>query len=86
MQPLDDPSDPFHGPWFDAKTAAAYTRRTVRAWYQWRQRHGIVVLASGLVAKRDIDRALKTGRRKRHRMAAASLANLALSSRRRKAG
>jgi len=69
-------ADPFHGPWFDAKTAAAYVQcPTVRAWYEWRKRRGIVVLARGLVAKKDLDRALKVGR-KRHVMAPASLANL----------
>jgi len=52
--------DPFRGPWFDAKTAAAYVCcKNVRAWYEWRKRHGIVQRANHSVAKADLDRALK---------------------------
>ncbi len=55
--------DRFAGPWFDAKTAALYVPcKTVKAWYQWRDRHGIVKRANGSVAKADLDRALKLTR------------------------
>lgn len=55
--------DRFRGPWFDAKTAAAYTCKTMKGWYVWRIRHGIVARANGSVAKADIDRELKKLRR-----------------------
>jgi hypothetical protein len=68
--------DPFAGPWFDAKTAAAYVPcANVRAWYAWRRRHGILPRSNGSVAKRDLDRILNR-RTPRRVMAAASLANL----------
>jgi hypothetical protein len=68
--------DPFAGPWFDAKTAAAYVPcKTVKAWYHWRRRHGIITRNNGSVAKADLDKVLR--RRKPARvMHAASLANL----------
>ncbi len=72
----DVADDPFRGPWFDSKTAAAYVRcPNVRAWYEWRKRHRIVVLRRGLVLKADIDRALRAKPKPRV-MAEASLANL----------
>lgn len=68
--------DPFAGPWFDAKTAAAYIPcKTVKAWYAWRRRHGIIARANGSVAKADLDRVLRR-RKPRRVMHAASLANL----------
>jgi hypothetical protein len=68
--------DRFRGPWFDAKTAAAYVHcPTVRAWYEWRKRHRIVALRRGLVLKADIDKALRAKSKPRV-MADASLANL----------
>ena len=68
--------DRFRGPWFDQKTAAEYVCcPNVRAWYEWRKRHGIVALRRGLVLKADIDRALRA-KPKRRVMAEASLANL----------
>jgi hypothetical protein len=68
--------DPFRGPWFDAKTAAAYVPcKTVKAWYTWRRRHGIVPRNNGSVWKADLDRELK-GRKPRRVMHANSLANL----------
>lgn len=79
------PTDPFHGPWFDSKTAAAYIPcKTVRAYYAWRRRHGIVPRANGSVAKADLDRALK-GPPKRYGGSARhpnSLANLLRSRKR----
>lgn len=68
--------DPFAGPWFDATTAAAYVPcKTVKAWYAWRRRHGIISRNNGSVAKADLDRELKR-RKPRRVMHPASLANL----------
>jgi hypothetical protein len=68
--------DPFAGPWFDAKTAAAYVPcRTVKAWYRWRQRHGVIARNNGSVLKADLDRILRR-RKPRRVMHPASLANL----------
>lgn len=68
--------DPFAGPWFSARIAALYVPcRTVKAWYEWRRRHGIVARANGSVAKADLDRELRR-RKSRRVMAPASLANL----------
>lgn len=70
-------ADPFRGPWFDSKTAAAYVCcKNVAAWYTWRKRHGIVARSNGSVAKADLDRALNTSRRTPRRMHPHSLANL----------
>lgn len=75
MNPLDAP-DPFRGPWFDAKTAAAYVPcKSVKAWYVWRRRHGIVMRNNGTVHKADLDRVLRR-RKPRRVMHPASLANL----------
>lgn len=68
--------DPFAGPWFDAKTAAAYVPcRSLKAWYIWRRRHGIIPRNNGSVLKRDLDRELQR-RKPRRTMHPASLANL----------
>lgn len=68
--------DPFAGPWFSAKTAALYIPcRTVKAWYEWRRRHGIIARANGSVAKADLDRVLRRPKPRRV-MHAASLRNL----------
>lgn len=68
--------DPFAGPWFDAKTAASYIPcRTVKAFSEWRRRHGIIARNNGSVLKRDLDRELAR-RKPRRVMAPASLANL----------
>jgi len=72
--------DPFRGPWFNAKTAAAYIPcRTVNAWYVWRRRHGIIPRNNGSVAKADLDRVLRR-RKPRRVMHPASLANLRRSA------
>lgn len=66
----------FKGPWFNSRTAAAYVPcRSLKSWYLWRDRHGIIPRANGSVAKRDIDRALRIPR-KRFTPSPASLANL----------
>jgi len=71
-----DDRDPFAGPWFDSRTAQLYVcSKSLKAWYIWRKRHGIIARANGSVAKADLDRELR--RRKPHRvMAKASLDNL----------
>lgn len=71
----------FRGPWFTSKTAAAYLCcSSVKAFYEWRRRHGIVTRNNGTVAKADLDRALRLKRRP-HRMHPRSLANLRLRRR-----
>lgn len=68
--------DPFAGPWFDAKTAAAYVCcKSVKGWYSWRYRHGIIARTNGTVAKADLDRVLRR-RKPRRVMHPNSLANL----------
>jgi hypothetical protein len=69
-------------PWLSNKEAAEYVRcASVKAFYEWRKRHGIVTVGRRLVAKADLDRALAV-RRPRKPMAAASLRNLTLSPKR----
>jgi hypothetical protein len=77
-----DPVDPFRGPYFDAKTAAAYVpckskdgSISVKAWYAWRRRKGILPRNNGSVLKADLDRVLRR-RKPRRVMHPASLANL----------
>lgn len=66
----------FRGPWFTSRQAAAYIPcKSLKGWYEWRRRHGIVARSNGTVAKADLDRILNARRRPR-RMASASLANL----------
>jgi hypothetical protein len=73
---MPDERDPFAGPWFTARAAAAYVPcKTVKAWYVWRKRHGIIARANGSVAKADLDRILRR-RKPRRVMHPASLANL----------
>jgi len=75
--------DPFAGPWFNARTAAAYipcltkdgTGISMKAWLVWKRRHGIIPRKNGSVAKRDLDRILAR-RKPRRQMHPASLANL----------
>jgi len=75
--------DPFRGPWFDARTAAAYipchakdgVTISLKAWHAWKRRHGIIPRSNGSVAKRDLDRVLNR-QRPRRVMHPASLANL----------
>lgn len=73
---MTEPRDPFAGPWFDARTAAAYIPcKSLKAWYAWRRRHGIIARNNGSVSKADLDRELKR-RKPRRVMHPASLANL----------
>lgn len=80
---MSEARDPFRGPWFDAKTAAAYipclakngTDLSMRAWHVWKRRHGIIPRNNGSIAKADLDRVLRR-RKPRRVMHAASLANL----------
>jgi hypothetical protein len=58
----------FRGPWFSAKEASLYVPcRSVKAFYMWRTRHGIIARNNGSVAKADLDRELN--RRKPRRQA-----------------
>jgi hypothetical protein len=62
--------------WLTAREAAAYVgNASVKAFYDWRKRHGIVALGNGRVSRRDLDKALAVPR-KRHQMSPVSLANL----------
>lgn len=71
------------GPWFTCKQAAAYIPcKTVKAFYEWRKRHGLIARANGTVAKADIDRILRR-RKPRRLMHPRSLANLQRRSRKR---
>lgn len=65
------------GLWLTSRQAAAYVgNASVKAFYQWRDRHGIVARANGTVARRDLDRALDPRLKRRRVMHPASLANL----------
>lgn len=63
------------GLWLTATESARYTGRTVKAFYEWRKRKGLVPVGDGRFSRRDLDLALAQPR-KRRVMAAASLANL----------
>ncbi len=53
-------------PWFTSREAMIFTDRpTLAAWYNWRDRHGIVTDNAGRVLRRDVQRALDTPRKKR---------------------
>lgn len=66
----------FRGPWFSSREAQRYVCcKSLKSWYVWRSRHGIIPRANGSVAKADLDRVLNT-RKRRRVMAPASLANL----------
>ena len=70
-------ADPFRGPWFASRTAQQYVCcKTLKAYYEWRRRHGIIPRSYGRVAKADLDRILRR-RPPRREMHPASLANLA---------
>lgn len=62
--------------WLTASEASRYVGcRTVRAFYDWRKRHGLVPNGRGQFARRDLDKA-RAIPRKRHVMSANSLSNL----------
>lgn len=66
----------FAGPWFTAKEAQYYVPcKSLKSWYVWKHRHGIIARANGSVAKADLDRVLNRRKPKRV-MAQASLDNL----------
>jgi hypothetical protein len=76
VTPIREETLDFRGPWFNSRTAAAYVPcKSVKAFYMWRRRHGVVARANGSVAKADLDRVLALHRRPRV-MSPASLANL----------
>lgn len=66
------------GVWLTQREAAIYTRRkSVKSFYQWRKSHGVVV-HHGLIARADLDRAIRATRQTldRRGAAAASQRNL----------
>lgn len=66
----------FSLPFFSSRTAAAYVcSKSLRGFYEWCRRHGIIRRANGSIAKVELDRVLRRKRAKRV-MAATSLANL----------
>ena len=72
----DQPRDEFAGPWFNSRTAARYVCcKTVKSFYMWRRRHGIIPRNNGSVAKADLDAVLRA-RKPRRVMSPRSLANL----------
>lgn len=63
------------GIWLRSDEAQRYVGcRTIKGWYEWRRRHGIVARNNGTVSRLDLDQALRVPRRRR--MNPASLANL----------
>jgi hypothetical protein len=66
----------FSRPFFTARVAAMYVcSKSIRAFYEWARRHGIVRRSNGSVAKVDLDRVLRRKRKPRV-MQPTSLANL----------
>lgn len=64
------------GPWLTPHEGQLYVGcKSIKSFWQWRRRHGIIARSNGTVAKRDLDRALRVPR-KRHTPSPASLANL----------
>lgn len=64
------------GAWLRSDEAQRYIGcKTIHGWYQWRKRHALVTRGR-LVARADIDRALKVMAKRKRQMAPASLANL----------
>lgn len=62
--------------WLTASEASRYVGcRTVRAFYDWRKRHGLIPNGRGQFARRDLDKA-RAVPRKRHVMSPNSLINL----------
>ena len=63
--------------WLTAKLAAEYVGcKSVRAFYTWRWRHGVVPRSNNTVSRRDLDRVLAARRRTKWRVHPNSLANL----------
>lgn len=62
--------------WMTSRQAMAYVgNRSLKAWYEWRKKHGIVARSNGTVCRRDLDKALARPR-KPYTRTAISLANL----------
>lgn len=46
--------------WLKAEAARAYVGcKTLKGWYEWKRRYGIVKRRNGTVARADLDRALR---------------------------
>jgi hypothetical protein len=67
--------DEHFGIWLRSDQAQRYVGcRSIKGWYEWRKRHGIVARSNGTVSRLDLDQALRRPRKSTVR--AASLANL----------
>ena len=76
MTPPVDPDFDFRGAWLSSRQAQHYvTCKSLKSYYQWKTRHGIIARNNGSVAKADLDRELAR-RKPRRVMHARSLANL----------
>ena len=68
--------DEHFGIWLRSDEAQRYVGcRSIKGWYEWRRRHGIVARGNGTVSRLDLDQALRRPR-KSSVMHPASLSNL----------
>ncbi len=76
---MSDQSDhefDFRGIWLTSRQAQRFVGcRSLKSWYEWRRRHGILPRNNGTVWKSDLDRELRR-RKPRRVMHPNSLANL----------
>jgi len=71
------------GVWLTSREAMRFThRRSLKGWYEFKRKHGIVGTAAGLVSRRDCERAMLTPRKPGSGRHAASLENLRLRHKR----
>ena len=67
------------GVWLTSREAMRFThRRSLKGWYEFKRKHGIVATSAGLVSRRDCERAMLTPRKPGSGRNAASLNNLRL--------
>lgn len=67
-----------NGPWLTPHEGQLYVGcKSIKSFWQWRKRKKIFTRSNGLIAKRDLDRALRIPR-KRYIPNARALANLRL--------
>lgn len=75
MTPIDPDFD-FRGVWLTSRQAQRFVCcKSLKSWYAWAKRHGIVRRSNGTVAKADLERELKR-KKPRREMHVNSLANL----------
>lgn len=66
-----------NGPWLTPHEGQAYVgSASIKAFWQWRKKHGIIARSNGHIAKRDLDRALRMKKPTRRGLHANSRANL----------